>query len=351
MSTAILTGPSQFAPSSVRGDGERRRSMARVTQASASAGGDETVLGVVRYGGADAAGIAAWNGLAIPLTVLAGSGAVVWRGAQPTRAGTLGAVRYRSDGDWLVGTYEDAGAEAGRIEQATVTAYRALFQAARAAGCPHVYRIWNYVPEINREIGGLEVYKSFCIGRQRVFDDAPLPPGGAVPAACAIGTAIPGLRLYFFAGRHPAEQLSNPRQIEAWDYPPAYGPRSPVFSRAAVVGSGASCQLHLSGTASIVGHATRHHGDVDAQVVETLNNLQALLQQTGVRLRDLGSDSLFTVYLRHAADLGAVRDRFAAVVSPEVGVLYLRGDICRRSLLIEIEGIIPVPHRAAAPAP
>ncbi len=315
-------------------------------------GVDQQTLGVVRFGTfATSVGPEAPPSIAIPLEVLAGPDTWIWRSAAATVTGSAGPVRYRSDGDLLFGTYVDGGAEPERIEQATVAAYRALFAAAGAAGYPHVYRIWNYLPSINREIRGIEVYKSFCIGRQRVFDQKPMPVAGSVPAACAIGARELGFRLYFLAGKIPGVQLSNPRQIEAYDYPPEYGPRSPVFSRAVAVRAGGACQLHLSGTASIVGHATRHHADVEAQVTETLNNLEALIAQTGIGLADIGSDALFTVYLRNAGHLDMVRRRLSTVFSPAVPCLFLCGDICRRSLLVEIEGIIPLPPQAAARVP
>ena len=325
--------------------GESRKVSAGIAPAAENSNGvDEQTLGVVRFGTfATSVGSKAPPSIAIPLEVLDGPDTWTWRSAAATVTGSAGPVTYRSDGDLLFGIYEDDGAGPGRIEKATVAAYRALFAATGAAGYPHVYRIWNYLPSINREILGVEVYKSFCIGRQRVFDQKPMPAGGAVPAACAIGAGELGFRLYFLAGKIPGVQLSNPRQIEAYDYPPEYGPRSPVFSRAVAIRAGGACQLHISGTASIVGHATRHHTDVDAQVVETLNNLEALIAQTGIGLADLGSDALFTVYLRNAGHLDTVRRRLSTVFSPAVPCSFLCGDICRRSLLVEIEGIIPLP--------
>lgn len=312
---------------------------------------DDHRLGMICYGtdGSDAT----WRlpCCSVPLPVLRAPGpACIWRGRRATVHGARGAVDFRCDGETLFGTYSDRNAAPEQIQRATVMAYRALFEAAHSAGYPHVFRIWNYLPEINREIGGLEVYKSFCIGRQHVFDDSPIPAGGAVPAACAIGTAVPGLRLCFMASRRPAVQLSNPRQFEAYDYPPDYGPRSPVFSRAVRVQAAGACRLYLSGTASIVGHATRHESDIDAQVTETLANLQMLLQQFGTDLADLGDEALLTVYLRHPADLEAVRARLSVVLSPEVTCLFLQGEICRRSLLVEIEGIISRPRGAVLPA-
>jgi chorismate lyase/3-hydroxybenzoate synthase len=152
---------------------------------------------------------------------------------------------------------------------------------------------------------------------------------------------MPGLRLCFLASRRAPTALSNLRQIEAYRYPSEYGPKSPAFSRAMLMPRDAGMELHISGTASIVGHRTVHAGTLGLQIQETLRNLAALLQPLGLSLADAGSDTLLTVYLRRAEDLSEAKALLASSVAPEVKRLFIQGDICRRSLLVEIEGIIP----------
>lgn len=328
-------------------EANRRAPLVSLKTPDDAANCDDRRLGMIGYGTHGFLSGGTVPCCSVPLPVLHAAAPVcIWNGARKTVSGTFGGVDFRCDGETMLGTYTDPNTAPDRVEAATETAYRALFEAARFAGYPHVYRIWNYLPDINRETGGLEVYKAFCIGRQRVFDGAPLPAGAAVPAACAIGAPPPGLRIYFVAAKRPAVQLSNPRQIEAYDYPPEYGPRSPVFSRAVLVQAAGIRHLHLSGTASIVGHATRHRDDIEAQLAETLANLRILLQQAGTDLAELADDALLTVYLRYPTDLDAVRARLSRVLAPTANCLFLKGDVCRSSLLIEIEGIIPVPRRA-----
>ena len=101
--------------------------------------------------------------------------------------------------------------------------------------------------------------------------------------------------------------------------------------------------LLVSGTASIVGHETVHAGDVRAQTLETLLNLRTVIQAANARgsavfdLRELDC----VVYVRHARDLPVVRAVFEDAVgagSPAArGAVYLRADICRSDLLVEIE--------------
>jgi enamine deaminase RidA (YjgF/YER057c/UK114 family) len=104
--------------------------------------------------------------------------------------------------------------------------------------------------------------------------------------------------------------------------------------------------LLVSGTASIVGHQSVHEGDVGAQTGETLENLHAVLAQAarlagpGTRFDPTTMQS--TVYLRRPGDAAAVRTVLAqawGATSPAVAqAVFVRADICRRELLVEIEG-------------
>jgi enamine deaminase RidA (YjgF/YER057c/UK114 family) len=148
----------------------------------------------------------------------------------------------------------------------------------------------------------------------------------------------------FLAGTVPPEPVENPRQVSAYRYPSAYGPRAPTFSRAALV---PLCErrtaLLISGTASIVGHASLHAGDVVAQAHETLANLRAVIAAAHQRspARFALADMDCTIYVRHPADLPRIRAVFDAAVGPASRAartaVALQGDICRSDLLVEIE--------------
>ncbi len=102
------------------------------------------------------------------------------------------------------------------------------------------------------------------------------------PAATCIGRrdGDPMVQVYWLAGRAPGLPLENPRQVSAYRYPREYGPTPPSFSRAML----ASDRLvMISGTASIVGHASRHRGNVRAQLDETFTNLANVLQRAAGR--------------------------------------------------------------------
>ena len=220
----------------------------------------------------------------------------------------------------------------------TSTAYRRLFAAARARGYPYLLRVWNYFPDIAREAGGLERYQAFCVGRHWALLAERAECENHLPAACAIGTQGPGLRIYALASREAGLQIENPRQVSAFRYPRQYGPTSPSFSRAIFKDWGApNAHLYISGTASVVGH-TSQHLELMAQLEETLRNLQALLDQANRVVPVVLRPTLLKIYLRPGFDPAPLRDRIVQTFGT-VPLLFLGADICRPDLLVEIEGV------------
>lgn len=228
----------------------------------------------------------------------------------------------------------------GDIEAAGHEAYRRLLAAVRPSSHPYLIRIWNYLDAINQGEGDAERYRRFCVGRAAAVDAAFLAPP---PAATAIGVPQSSGRLQVIAlcARTPAIALENPRQTPAWQYPREFGPVSPGFSRGALLGEGAAMRLLASGTASIVGHVSQHPEDALAQLRESLVNLEVLLQQGtqhSGRQFDIRTPDALRVYLRRPADLAAVQSGLDGRIAPE-RIVFLHGDICRRELLVELEGV------------
>jgi enamine deaminase RidA (YjgF/YER057c/UK114 family) len=93
----------------------------------------------------------------------------------------------------------------------------------------------------------------------------------------------------------------------------------------------------ISGTASIVGYETLHHGDAEKQTAETLVNIRTLLQQIPHYDSTQGR-MLLKVYLRHPEHLAMVRDKVQAEFGQACKAVYLHSNICRSDLLLEIEG-------------
>lgn len=255
-------------------------------------------------------------------------------------------VRYRHDGNTLFGVIELAedapapGSAATPLQQATQRAYRQIFELLEALGYPCLFRLWNYMADINAHSHGLERYRQFNLGRHEAFLACRREVVGNVPAACALGTVGGALTIAFLAGRQSPLAIENPRQISAFHYPASYGPRSPAFARACLVGRGADAVLLVSGTASIVGHHTVHGGDVREQTCETLRNIEAVVEeanrQAGQPLFAL-NHLLYRVYIRHSADLAAVREVMQARIGAHFDAIFLQADVCRQDLLMEIE--------------
>jgi chorismate lyase / 3-hydroxybenzoate synthase len=273
----------------------------------------------------------------------------VWRCGENARWGERGQIQYRHTTDVVYGRLsilesevEAAPHAASALQSATERAYREIFALLDALAMPHLVRVWNYLPDIGATSHGSERYWQFNSARQDAFIACGRTVTGAVPAACGVGSQ-PGtpLVIYFLASSHAPVAIENPRQVSAYHYPAEYSPRSPTFSRACTVELASARALFISGTASIIGHATVHCGDAAAQTRETLRNIEALIREAN---RAAGPQPPFTLgglwykaYVRHAGDLAAIDSELRVGLGSSAQVLYLRADLCRQDLLVEIE--------------
>jgi chorismate lyase/3-hydroxybenzoate synthase len=261
----------------------------------------------------------------VRLAKLRGPAIELWRATGAVRRGRSGIVRHASDDHCLFGVAETDEREHGGIAAAAEFVYREIHGFQNRSGFPHFLRMWNYFDSINAGDGDDERYRQFVIGRARGLDGA---AHAQYPAATAIGQqqTTHRLQVYWLAGRQPGEPIENPRQVSAYRYPRVHGPVSPGFARATLAADGT---LLISGTASIVGHESRHPGDAREQLEEIVRNLAAL---PGRALR------LLKVYVREPALLEMVAERLREGC-PGSEVVFLAGDICRRELLVEIEAV------------
>lgn len=212
------------------------------------------------------------------------------------------------------------------LEEISRETYMRLIRHVRDAGYPYFVRMWNFVGGIN-EVEERERYQLFCAGRHDAFIAAGYHHDVDLPSASAVGMPGRGLITHFLAARDAGVQVENPRQVAAYNYPPQYGPKSPSFSRATIWRD----TVFVSGTSSVVGHETVHIGDVEAQLDETVRNIEAVLTRTG---RSLANVVAAKTYVRNAADYERIASRLADVFPVN---LYLEADICRKDLLLEIE--------------
>src|SRR5262249_28170229 len=141
-------------------------------------------------------------------------------------------------------------------------------------------------------------YKRFCVGRAAGLGPW---PAESYPAATVIGRrdGSPVLQVYWLAGRAPGTPVDNPRQVRPHRYPRQYGPRAPQFSPPTSL---SPKLVMISGTASIVGHASHHAGDLESQLSEVLTNLESVLHKAAALAPAmsgrLGAGTLLKFYLR-----------------------------------------------------
>ncbi len=262
-----------------------------------------------------------------------------WLTGSPVRFGGGEHWHWSRNADFLAVAL--SASEVGDPADSTARFYRELIGTIRSAGYPHLLRIWNYLPDINGGDGDSERYRRFCVGRGRALAEVGLEDA-RMCAATAIGTGDHRFRLFALAGRAPGQSIENPRQVSSWEYPSLYGPKSPAFARATAVDlADGRIALLISGTASVVGHATAHPGNVLSQTDEAVSNLAALLAEAAgdldrPGLARFGHEAAARVYVRDPADWPAVYARLREHW-PTLALAGFRGDICRRDLLMEIE--------------
>ena len=91
---------------------------------------------------------------------------------------------------------------------------------------------------------------------------------------------------------------------------------------------------------------TRRSGE-PGQLDETVVNMAAVMKKAatihGNEPHGIEQLTSVKIYLRDRGDLDRVRERLDAHLAPGVSTLWVEADICRRDLLLEIEGIADIP--------
>lgn len=277
----------------------------------------------------------------VPLEPRVGAGLVqVWTGTAPVALGQTGAIRHSADGNHLMGWLEAEERDHASLADAAEAIYRELLEFHAGSTYRHLWRIWNFIDDINAGEGDDERYRQFCLGRARAFEaSAGLFRQAPYPAATTVGSLDGSrrLRICWLAGVEPGEPVENPRQVSAYRYPRQYGPAPPSFSRATLAPGD---MLLVSGTASIVGHGSLHPGDVCAQLEETLRNLDAVAATAAtLRAPRASTAPLLTAFLRRPLDAGEVERELRRHFPDAAGLVILDADICRAELQVEIEVI------------
>lgn len=299
---------------------------------------DDDVLAVIGFGEGAPTAHADPRYVRVALRAAGTAPFEVWRCSGRVRKAASGALSWATDDDYSFGVLELDESANGGLAAAAETAYAQLTAHLAASAMPHPLRIWNYLDAINEGKDDEERYRQFCSGRAAGMRDG-FRTG--YPAATAIGVRDGRrmLQIYWLAARLPGTAVENPRQMNAWRYPRKYGPDAPNFARAMRAPT-QSEQVYISGTAAIVGHASRHHDDFPAQLRETLANLDSVLASAHVEAgARFGARAMIKAYVRREQDLCVARELLVASLATHTPMLLLHADICRSELLIEIDGV------------
>lgn len=206
-------------------------------------------------------------------------------------------------------------------------------------------RFWNFLPDIHGAAGEFgSRYMAFNAGR---FEGLLDWMGGRenllnrVATASAVGTAGRDLQVYVLGGNQPGVSVENPRQRSSYHYSQRFGAIPPCFARATRLGS----MLFIGGTASVLGENSCHLGNVQDQTRESVRNLRAVIDAAGWEaLTDpLSGLRSVRVHLTASADAEKVSDILRATLPPMCAMELVHAELCRRELLVEIEGVATLP--------
>lgn len=303
-------------------------------------GRTDHILGVVGYGAERPGALPPTHPfVAAPLLPAYGGPAFeIWTAPSPTRPCQIGRILGACSGEFAFGGVQLEENGGAALEDVVGKAYDEIFNFLEKTGFHEPIRFWNYLTAITEDEQGLERYRRFNIGRHGVFLARLRQP--VPPAASCLGALHGTSMIYFLAARTPARAIENPRQVSAYAYPPVYGPQSPSFSRAGLHVQDGAETLFISGTASIVGHETRHQDNLHGQIAETIENLRALIANSGQGISPVQpQDWALKIYLRDPLYHEAVETALTVAFGAGSQRLYLHADICRPDLLIEIEAL------------
>ena len=212
-----------------------------------------------------------------------------------------------------------------------------------------IIRQWNYVEGILDFDGEQQHYQEFNNVRsgfyQKHFDVT------GYPAATGIGMNRGGVIVEFVAVKSDKVKsiaIDNPEQIAAHHYSTnvlvgeeCVLKSTPKFERARYFELNGKKMIFISGTAAIEGEKTVGVGDPIKQTEITIKNIKKLYSEKV--LQEMNRENLVPkygharVYVKNRKDFAAIKRTYKKHFG-NLPVVYIVADICRKDLLVEIEG-------------
>lgn len=222
----------------------------------------------------------------------------------------------------------------------------------------NIIRQWNYVENITGFVDQIKTtgqhYQILNDVRTEFYEQCNFKDG--YPAATGVGMECGGVTIEFIAliSNHlKVFPIVNPVQIDAHKYTSKvlfkntltekHNETTPKFERAKLLVADSNALLYVSGTAAIKGEETISDRIIE-QVQVTLKNIDHLVSHENLKIQGLDkihyqkTVSIIRVYVKNSVDIETIEK----IVSEKYGsdkCTYVKGDICRDNLLVEIEGV------------
>lgn len=213
-----------------------------------------------------------------------------------------------------------------------------------------IVRQWNFIEHITSCSAQGQNYQQFNDARSRFYASAEWKNG--YPAATGIGAEGGGVVVLFVAVRE-SEKISravdNPLQISAHAYSQQVliegeqkQKTTPKFERARWVGSTPQDMIYISGTAAIRGEESLQ-ADATAQIAMTMENIAHLVSAENQSRHNVPQPKAreyetLRVYVKREESWREIAN-WINENCPCRNVAFLKADICRAELLVEVEGI------------
>jgi len=271
----------------------------------------------------------------------------IWKG-QTLRDENSQAVLFGRDGnEILVGHIQSNIYEGCRKNSETVFESLEKLLMNKGFELNHIIRQWNYIENILALDYSKQRYQEFNDVRSSFYKN--LFSSTGYPAATGIGMNCGGVIVEFVAVKSTDAvnlPVNNPEQVAAYGYSNdvlvgSNHKTTPKFERARYLDLYGKKQLMISGTASIRGEKTVGAGNPEEQTHVTIQNMQRLYcadvlkSAAGAVLHPVYGHA--RIYIRNRNDYKIVKKTFRSYYG-NLPVVYLVADICRKDLLVEIEG-------------
>lgn len=228
-------------------------------------------------------------------------------------------------------TDEEAGTK--NVYEQTLRLFEMYIDAAKVARTEmktHLVRTWIYVADIDTN------YSSVVKARNDIFSRHGLTPETHFIASTGIGgySAIRQAKVAIDFLTYPDIKEHDKKYLQALNHLNPTHEYGVAFERGTRVNLGDEQEYFISGTASIDKNGSvLHIGDVKAQAIRLLDNIEALLKDGEATLEDV---NYFVIYLRDPSDYSIV-DEYMQNRFPRTPRVIVYAKICRPEWLIEME--------------